>query len=348
MKIKKRFVFVFLSLIFGIAVFIFALQKVGWQEVWRSFNILSWWQFLLVLLIALISFLFSSLAWRIILRTHRKKDFSLIKVLRAKLVGFSLDYLTPSAYVGGEPVRAILIKEEENIDFKEGIASVIVNKILELTIDLVFIIVGIVYLFIYFSLPQWLNLILISLLILILASSFFFYSRTFKKKGFLSALINLFGFDKSKKMQGVASNIQEVEDLISDFFVHHPKDLIKTSIYSFVSRSLFILCFWLIIFFLNARVNLFQLLGFFALTAVVYFIPIPGALGIHEASQAIIFGLFKLGSRTGIAFSLIWRAVSLIIVTIGLVVLIHFQVKLWRKKINGTLGKIGRWFLSSF
>ena len=89
---------------------------------------------------------------------------------------------------------------------------------------------------------------------------------------------------------------------------------------------------WFIVLFLGAKISLMQLLGFFALTAAVYFIPIPGALGIHEMSQAVIFGLFKLGSSIGIAFSLVWRAASLISVSIGLLLLLLFQLKIWAKK----------------
>ena len=99
---------------------------------------------------------------------------------------------------------------------------------------------------------------------------------------------------------------------------------------------------WLIITFLKVHVNVLQVLGFMAVTSVMYFLPVPGSLGIHETAQAIFFNLFGLGGYNGIAFTLILRTLQLIGVAAGLFFLLIFQIKVWRKKFFSGLDKIGK------
>jgi uncharacterized protein (TIRG00374 family) len=343
----KKNIFISVSLILGGVIFFAVLRKVGWGEVWRVTNILSWKQMLLVITIFLISVIFSGLCDKIILKTMTRKKIPFIKVTKANLVEFAISYLTPSAYLGGEPFKAILIKEEIGIDLKSSIVAVVIEKISRLTADILLVVVGAVYLFVYFQLPQWLNWFLLSILVLFLGLAFFFYYRTYRNKGFLTPLINIFGFEKDSRFGEIAGHIQEVEDSISIFFTRHSRRLISVVVLSLISRFFMLFSVWLIILFLGAKIGLIQIFGFYALTVSVFLVPIPGALGVQEMTQAVIFGIFGLKSSVGIAFSLIYRLICLFGVFIGLLVLLHFQFKIWRGKTMNFLGKLGKWLVGN-
>lgn len=338
----KKFLFIFLSLIFGISLFIFVLTKVGWQETWQTLNILSWSRFFSILIIASIGFLFSIIRWQIILKSQNHDKVSFKKTLKARMIGFSLSYLTPTVYFGGEPLRAIILKEESGVDWNKNIFSIIIDKALELTTNAFIVLVGIIYLLIYFALPNWLNYLLLGLFGFCLWASYFFYSRAFRQKGFFTTIINFFWLNKIKKIKGLTGNIQEIEKYISNFFSGQPKYLISAVFFSLISRFFSILAIWLIITSLGVQVSLIKILGIIALSAVIYFVPVPGSLGVHEASQAAIFSLFGLGDSTGIAFSLILKVVHLTGTCLGLLMLIHFQIKAWGKTIIRFLDKLGR------
>lgn len=339
----KKNIFISFSLILGAAIFFAVLRKVGWSEVWRVANILSWKQLLLVISVAVVGFIFSCLCDRTILKSATRKKVPFVKVIRAGAVGFALSYLTPSAYIGGEPFKAILIKEEIGTDLKTSVAAVVIEKVMRLTADIFFVIVGAVYLLVYFHLPEWLIWLLSAILCLFLGAAFFFYYRAYHNKGFLTPLINFFGFEKDSRLKEITGHIQEVEDLISEFFTHHSRYVVTAAIFSLISRWLALFSLWLIILFLGVKIGLIQIFGFYALTVVVYLIPIPAALGIHEISQAVIFGIFGLKSSAGIALSLIYRMVCFCGVFAGLLVLFHFQMKMWRGRVMSVLGKIGKW-----
>lgn len=338
----KKFIFFFFSTVFGVSLFIFVLKRVGWSEIWAALNILSWWQFFLVTSVLVVGFLLCIWRWKIILKSQGYSKIPLTVLLRSKIVGFTLSYLTPSIYFGGEPLRALMLKEENGLDWEANITSIIIDKVLELTINGLIILTGLIYILTYFTLPSWLSWLLIGILFFCLGLAYFFYSRTIKKRGFFTSIINFFNLHQIEKIKGIQSNLQTIEKYLANFFSHQPRYLMTGLSLSLVGRGLSIVGAWLIIHFLGVEIGLITLLVFMALLYAVFFIPIPGSLGSQEASQALVFALFGLGAHTGIAWILILRAIHLIGVAIGLLVLTHFQIKIWGRKIVGWLERLGK------
>jgi len=338
----KKFIFFFFSTVFGVSLFIFVLKRVGWSEIWAALNILSGWQFFLIIFILSLGFLLCVWRWKIILHSQGYFKIPLTVLLRSKIVGFTLSYLTPAIYFGGEPLRALMLKEENGLDWEANITSIIIDKVLELTINGLIILTGLIYILTYFTLPSWLSWLLIGILFFCLGLAYFFYSRTIKKRGFFTSIINFFNLYQIEKIKGIQSNLQTIEKYLANFFSHQPRYLMTGLGLSLVGRGLSIVGAWLIIHFLGVEIGLITLLVFMALLYAVFFIPIPGSLGSQEASQALVFTLFGLGAHTGIAWILILRVIHLIGVAIGLLVLTHFQIKIWGRKIVGWLERLGK------
>ncbi|MFC1700767.1 lysylphosphatidylglycerol synthase transmembrane domain-containing protein [Patescibacteria group bacterium] len=337
----KKFLLVFLSLVLGIIFFVFALQKFSWEQIWNSANILSWWQFLLVMFLFLISFLISIFRWKFIISSRSKEKVFFWTALKARVVGFTLSYLTPSVYFGGEALRGMILNEESNLDWTTNIFSIIVDKAIDMTVGAMIMLFGLAYILIYFNLPNWLNLIIWSVVFIWLVSGYLFYSRAFRGKGFFTSLINFFWLNRVGKVKKLSSNIQDIEHSIYEF-VHNTRYLISAFVLAFAGRMFYLCAAWLIITFLQVKVNIFQVLGFMAVTAIMYFVPVPGSLGIHETSQAIFFNLFGLGGYNGVAFTLIIRVLQIIGVIIGLSFLFLFQIKVWKHKAFGGLNRFGK------
>ncbi|MFH1611980.1 MAG: lysylphosphatidylglycerol synthase transmembrane domain-containing protein [bacterium] len=338
----KKFILVLLSLIAGVALFVFVLQKFGWQEIIKAVLVLPWWQFFTIPLLILSGFLIAVVRWRVVLQSQTKERITFLTTLRARTVGFAISYLTPSAYFGGEALRAVILNEDSNVNLSTNIFSIIVDKAIDMTIGAFLMLIGLIYILIHFRLPAWITYLILLVVIFWIGMGYFFYSRTLKKKGFFTSLINFFWLNRVKSVNKLTSNIQDVETTISDFFLHKPKYLISTILLGFTSRCFQFGAAWLIIYSLQVRVSIFQLLGFMALFSVMLFVPVPGAFGLHEASQALFFGLFGLGGYNGIAFSLILRAYHLVGVVIGLLILLIFQIGIWKNKALKKLDRFGR------
>lgn len=337
----KKFIIITLSFIAGLALFVYTLQKFGWQKIVSNLTILSWQQFLIVLVLMLAGFIIAVFRLRTVLRSQAQEEISFLTILKAKTVEYALSYLTPVANFGGEIMGVIYLNEESSIRSSINIFSVVVDKAIDMTIGAMLMLIGLVYILFNFKLPMGVNLAILSVLIFWLGLGYFFYSRALKNKGFFTSLINLFWLHQIEHINKFTGSIQEVEKLISDFFIHKPRYLIQAIILSLISKCFQISALWLIIYFLKVHISVFQVLGFMSLLSVAFFSPIPAGLGIGETLEALGFNLFGFGGHNGIAFILILRAYQLTGVLIGLMILFFFQIKTWKKKALEKLKGLG-------
>ena len=74
---------------------------------------------------------------------------------------------------------------------------------------------------------------------------------------------------------------------------------------------------WFLILFLGKAIGLLPSVTVLALFYLALLIPIPAALGSHDAIQAFAFGHMGIGAHTGAAFALVIRVAELILAFVG-------------------------------
>lgn len=336
----KKFLFYSLTLLAGVIIFVLVIKEIGAQEITRTIAAFSYWKWLVVIVTSLLSFFIGVFRWRYIIKILTNKSLGFKLAIYAKTIGWTIAYITPIAYIGGEPHKVYLLKEEGGIDWELAGASVIIDEVLDLSMALLFLMVGTIFLFLKFSVPKILMLVLGGAIATCAILWLIFWRQTKNNKGFLSFFIQLFHLDKIRWVNGVQEKIRTAEEQTSNFFRNHKKAFLISLGLAFLERLTLITSFWLIVEFLGNRINIFQILGIMALTVAVYFLPLPASLGSHEASQTVIFKLFNLGSSTGLVFSLIIRILSLAGVVIGLLFLLNFEFKIIKRKASAVGNKL--------
>jgi uncharacterized membrane protein YbhN (UPF0104 family) len=83
---------------------------------------------------------------------------------------------------------------------------------------------------------------------------------------------------------------------------------------------------WFLIVFLGKKVSLLSTLSILGFTYLATMIPIPTALGSHEAIQTFSFKSLNLGVSTAAAFTMIIRAAELLIALAGVVIILRIGV----------------------
>ena len=68
-------------------------------------------------------------------------------------------------------------------------------------------------------------------------------------------------------------------------------------------------------------------------------IPIPAALGSHEAIQTFAFNSLGLGAATATAFTMIIRAAELIVALVGVIALFRLGILLIKNRVIKKLAK---------
>ncbi len=343
----KKFFFYFLTLLAGLVIFVAVIKEVGAKEIIKTFDAFSCWKWSIVIVVGLISFFIGVWRWQYIIKILTGKSLSFKLVTIARTIGWTISYVTPISYIGGEPHKIHILKDQGGIDWEPAGASVIIDEVLDLSMALLFLLVGVIFLFLKFSVPQILWLFLIGALGTCLVLWLIFWRQTKNGKGFVSFFIQLFSLDKIKWVNGIQYKIKESERQTSIFFHHHKQAFSNALLLAFLERLILIIDFWLIVEFLGIQTNIFQIMSIMALTVVVNFLPLPASLGGQEAGQTIVFGVLGLGAGAGLVFSLILRVLALAGVLMGLIFLLNFELKIIKQKAIAFSEKLERFFSKS-
>lgn len=335
----KKIIILLAFLVLGIILFAVAIEKIGIGNLLAIILTLAWWKVLAIIGITLLVVLVSVIRWKVIIR-GLGIEVKWRKIISAWIVGTTFSYLTPVVFFGGEPLRAYFLKNNSEIPWSKNIASIVSDKVLELMTNLVIMILGISFLFSRVAIPFEIKFITILIIAGLLGMGCFFLYKTFKKKGFFSSIFKSLGIDRFKKIKKMKGGIEETENEISYFFKNCKKALVISVILSLVKGVLMVVRYWVIILSLGGIIGFSQTLAITGTTFLIYFLPIPAALGIHEVSQAFIFELFGLGMGLGIASSITLRGTELFIALAGIVIFVFFGWGILRSKLAGSMSKV--------
>jgi hypothetical protein len=312
-----------ISLIIGLFLFLFVFFKSGPVQIWEYIKKLTWQNFLILFVLRFFYYLLRTLNWKIIFEKYEPR-VSFFQLFLARIAGDSISYITPSAQIGGEPVRAMMVS---SLNTRKSFASVIVDKTIEVFTTIFFIIIGVAIALYRITMARQYQFLFVAFLI---ASIFFGILLFFRQKqGFIMGFINTlermkirFKFIVKNKLK-----IEEIDDHISDFYRNHRKRfLVVFLLYSFT------FLFWtaeiyLALVFMNVDgINFLTSFLILTLGSLVILIPtIPASLGIYEATYGTIFVLLGLGADVGISLTLIRRILVFIWVGMGLLAILKNQ-----------------------
>ena len=327
----QKSIFFLVSLILGLLLFLFTGQQAGVDNVLKSISVFPIQIIIAVFLINFIAIaIIGSLRWKLILESQNCK-VSFSKVIRAKLAGFLVSYITPSVLVGGEPVRAYMIKERSDCGWEKSFASVVIDQAIYFLTIFLFMLIGFLCLIEYSSLLTEIFYGFGVLIIFVLFTFYIFYSKMLNRNsnedGFFMFFIKTIRLDKIKFIKSIEKNIDTTEKMISHFFKKKRKVFIEAFALSILEILLYLTVIWIIIFYLNPIIKITQIVSIFFLLTLANFIPIPGSLGSFEMALTFIFDFFNLGKSNGFSFSLIYRIINIALVFIGLFTLIYFELK---------------------
>lgn len=336
----KRNVLIYISTAVGIALFFLVFYLFNITRVFSHMVRIGPVGVGIFLANVLLIILIGGFSWQIILRAYgHHLPFKDILIIKA--IGFAISYLTPSMYIGGEPIRIYLMGKKCGVSMTRIGATVVVDKFLELGAGLFYIFLGSIYILIYYDLPPHIFIVVLVVnIILVTAATLFLVGFICKAKPF-SILAN--GLKKvrlfKKPIEAVMPTVVRLERDISSAFGKHGKSTLKAFSLNLVSSGLVFIKPFIFFYFLHILFTLSQLALLFALTHLLLaFQFTPGALGIFELGEVGIFSIIGIQSEKALAYSLMVRIADLGVVAIAGILGVHMGVKhLWGKRKNEDL-----------
>lgn len=256
---------------------------------------------------------FQSLGWHVLFRS-RGWPISFRSTFEAMLMGNAVSYVTPSMYLGGEPLRIWIIGERYNLKKRDVTATVLVQKFSEFAGFVLVLLVSIGLMFWNFDLSptlRWSAIAASALLsVVFLVLLFAFVGRW----PVASTIIGWFG----PRAAGLREKARETEAQVEQTF-HKTPGAAAACLFLTGSPALLIAARPLFYFvFTGHAVTIPELALIFVFTQVLLaFQFTPGGLGIFEGGLIGTFALIGLEAPEAVAFSAIQRVTDVVLVGTG-------------------------------
>lgn len=318
---RKVLVFLFFFII-GLGLFFLVIKWVGWKEIKEVLFAFSGWKGAIILGITLLTWLAGVWKYKFIFKSqgYNLPTLALGEILFAT---FAITYLFPTTYFGGETFKIYAVRKKFSLPWKKNIAATAIEKLLSMSIILLFLIIGAVSFLFLSNLPfksfGTITLVFIGGLVICLT---IFYFKTFRKESILEMFFKFLRIKRGKNHLA-----EDVEKEIFRFFDFRKSLMWKG--FAIVSLKYFLIltrC-WLLIFFLRGELNILVPLAVLFFIFLVFLFPFPAQLGSSEAAQALAFGSLGLGTATGITFSFILRGAEILLAFFGLLLFIKLGIR---------------------
>ncbi len=328
----KAFLKISLAFLIGIIIFIIVIEEAGVESLSLAMNILFSYKGLVIILISIVAYIISIYKWKNIIETHRKSPVSFNEISKIWLAGYAADRATPVDFLGGGPVRVFLARKKLNITYGEAISSVIIDKILDVTFFMLFLIGGV---FTFLLLGKELSFLYAIYGILILffftVILFYFYLRVLRKESIFLWVFKKFSGKKHRNGKS-EKLVEEVEYNIKDFFSHR-REVLRIAFLSF-SREVFR---WMrvsvIILFLVGSYEIEKSIAIYGLSNLSLVLPLPAGIGTLEAVSGYAFSAFGWGFHLGATMAIIWHGIMIFFSLFGLYFGIRYGLEIIPEKI---------------
>jgi len=332
----KKVLFFFVSLSIGTGLLIWIIRSIGWGEIALAFKFFSPGAAAVILSLTILVNLIRSWRWKTILKSQGC-NISLLRALEYYFSGNTIAFFVPMVIFGGEIFRGYDLKEKYNMPWSKSIASVIIDRISEITVYIMAMVLGMIFFVISANLPSYkIGVIAFSVFFIIIASIGFFYFKSFKRESIIIFFLKKFN---AKNSDGAETAI-DVEKEIFKYFKPKKKIMWQGFGLSLLAElALFARTFFLILF-LGKSVSVFLAISIVAFSSLALVLPIPAALGSHDTVQSFVFNALGLGAGTGAAFVMVIRGAEMIVALIGLFFFFKFGLGFLESFLLKKIGKL--------
>jgi hypothetical protein len=348
---KKAFLVISLSI--GLALFVFFIQKFGgFGKALEAVAAVGWSGVASIITLATGTLVFPGIGWWILMRSEGM-NVSLWTTLKANFMGFPVNFIAPSMYLGAEPLKIFYVAHASGETKRKILATIVVSKFQEmgaLLITMVFaaaIAVG----KIEFPLQQEimvLSALGILLTLFFLAVYGFVSNRqpTVKVINFLARLGRKSRFGRwRRRLARLRTRAEEMEHLIHTAFTKRWKTFVLAQAVTTLSALSVLVRPWLYFYF-SARhehVAFEKLSAVYIVTNLINMLPhTPGALGVMEGGMVGLFRILGLGADSDAgAYQMVGRMADVVLIVFGAWLIFHYNLQAMAKRIAQGKEKVG-------
>lgn len=315
------------TLLVGVGLIAWLLRHAGFAEVETNLLALGHRAPLVLIPYAIIA-LFDSYGWACTFSAESRRRVSLWRLYLVRMAGEAVNSVTPTAAVGGEPVKALLLRQA-GVPAAEAVASLVITKTALTVTQALFVVVGLAGLFEFKEL-HWIGMLLLAVLF-VLCLGFGFGLVHLQRRGPVTTLWRWLHRIMPRarfveRLAGAAASIDQ--RLVSFYEAQHG---------SFFRASAWHMCGWftgvgeifLLMYLIGHPITWQQALIIESLAQVIRAsaIVVPGALGTQELGGVAVCTLLGIPEAPAATLWLLKRGRELIFDGVGLLFLLPQGVR---------------------
>jgi uncharacterized protein (TIRG00374 family) len=277
-----------------------------------------------ILIPSFVMYAVEAYGWKITLGPAGQ-SVSFLRVFAVRTAGEVVNMTTPTAYVGGEPLKAYLL-QKSGVPMVEGLASVVIAKTTMTIAQVLFILLGIALGFWILgaqgSSGQIVAAGLLSIGLLAFGTMAFVFVQ---RRGLFTWTLETLrkcgiriGFLEARE-----GRLRELDQTILNFYTQHQTAFYASTGLYFLGWLAEALEVFVIIYYLGGPADAWSAISIGALSVFIkggtFFI--PGSLGAQDGGNLLLLQAFGYSDVTGITFALLRRFRELVWIGIGLVCL---------------------------
>jgi uncharacterized protein (TIRG00374 family) len=237
-----------------------------------------------------------------------------------RLAAFAVSYFTPGPQFGGEPVQVLALRQRHQVPGTTGTASVGLERLLDLIANFSFLVIGMVLALVGTQLPGFGRTpgVIFAVGLLVIPLGYLILMLGGQRP--LGAMI---GRLPTRLCQNrFVLMLQEVESEMSYFCLAYPTTVLAASLVSLCSWAGMVFEFWLLARILGLDLSLIQAVSALVAARMAFLAPLPGGLGVLEASQVMAMQTLGVDPSYGISISLLIRLRDVLFGVGGLLVVL--------------------------
>lgn len=308
-------------LVLGALTFSALIWNIGITRIYEAVMKLGPTALLVVLLPSLVMYLLEAYGWRVTLGSWAGK-LPFWRLWAIRTAGEVVNMTTPTAYVGGEPLKALWLKRH-GVPMVEGMASVVTAKTTMTIAQILFILAGMALAFWLLgakgSAGQMIMAGLASVGLLVFGVGAFVLVQRHGMFAGMLGLLRKVGL-RVAYLEAREEKLQELDRTIAGFYTHDRSGFLLSTVMFLLGWLAEALEVYVMIACLGQPATVVSAIAIGALSVFIkggtFFI--PGSLGAQDAGNLLLVTAFGYSEVTGITFALLRRFRELVWIGLGL------------------------------
>jgi len=306
----------------GIVLFVGLIVHIGPDVLLRDLSLVGG-GFALIFGQELFAFLFNTLGWRYAIRPGRRR-VGLVDLFAMRMAGDAVNYVTPSASIGGEFVKARLLRRR--IALTDAMGSVSLAAINQFLSQIVFIVASVPFFAAHALTPAITDLAfgVAGLVVLVCAALVYLGRRRNAFRQIRAFLVKRGWFEHWTRHE---DGWRELDENIFGSFRRHPVDNALSILFFTLGWGMGVVEIYLILYFLRIPAGWSSAIAIEGLSILVdlSFFYVPAKIGTQEGGKYLIFLLLGLNPASGFVLGVVRRLREIAWDLLGLVALGYYQ-----------------------